>query len=59
MRDQIWNTSIFLLRKIESHWYSRMGLVLSQLRRLWLDSQPKKKKKEEDFDSATINEDII
>ena len=58
MRDQIWNTSIFLLRKIESHWYSRMGLVLSQLRRLWLDSQPKKKE-EEDFDSATINEDII
>ena len=43
MRDQIWNTSIFLLRKIESHWYSRMSLVLSQLRRLWLDSQPKKK----------------
>ena len=58
MRDQIWNTSIFLLRKIESHWYSRMSLVLSQLRRLWLDSQPKKKE-EEDFDSATINEDII
>ena len=59
MRDQIWNTSIFFTLK---NWVTLVfsnGFGIVSIKKTLTRFSKKRKKKKEDFDSATINEDII